>query len=233
MLSGYVQKFIPPNRLVIAEWNDSAQGKMLGARWGNPTQTITMLGIASTTPSQAFIQFMSALLNIKACHGLITLADALSRTNYPLPIATQNAMRAGYSSELHVVVIYPTENEHDVGPQFFNAEGELSADILLDTTDQVCDRPDEAAGVMPVGLGDLMVGKGKQSDYAPILPASETKLISLNDYVLRNGLQPRDETKDPRPAAKYFYYGAPIPAPDAVASVLRVGSANEGRDPLR
>jgi hypothetical protein len=226
MLSGYLQKFLPPNKLVIARWNDSADGKMLSQRYGDQTETITMLGIASTTASAPFTNFMNALVNIKACHTLMAQADALSHMKYPVPDATRKGMRDSYSSELGVVVRYPNETDSDIGPQFFNGKGELSADILLDATDQVCDRPDESSGVTPVTLGELMVNKQRQSQFAPALSTPVNKFISLNAYVLSNGLQAADDTKDPRPAAEYYYPKEKQPVPDAVATVLRVGSVN-------
>jgi hypothetical protein len=228
LLSGYAQKFVAPNKLVISKFDDSSEGKMLSKQYGNATQTITTLRVASTKASASLIKFMSALLNIKACHGLVTQADALSHMKNPLPPYTQKWMRDSYSSALEVVVSYPTETDHDVGPQFFNGKGELSADILFDSTDQVCDRLDQSTGVIPVSLGELMVGKETQSDYAPMLSLSTptNKFISLNAYVLSNGLQPADDAKDdPRPATKYFYTKA-APVPDAVATVLKVGSIN-------
>jgi hypothetical protein len=233
MSSGYIQKFVPPNKLVIAQWDDSARGKVLSQQYGNQTETITMLGLASTPSTPALDEFMNALLNVKSCHTLMTEADALSQGGHPLSEPLQKGMLAGYSTELDVVVNYPNETDTDTGPQFFNAKGELSADILIDMTRGVCDRPDASIGAAVVTIGDLLLGKGDKSDFEPVLATPANKFISLNAYLLANELQPGEDMHgDPRPASQFYYGAKSKPLPDAVAEVLKIGAPNQGPDSI-
>lgn len=223
LVRGYIKKFVPPNKLVIAEWNDSADQKAMAQRYGNSTQTITMLGIADSPASDAMTNFMNALVNLKSCHTLWTKSDGLSHMKN-LPDGTQKNMRNGFSAEMDAVVIYP--NETDVGPQFFNAKGELSGEILLDMNDDVCYRPDDQFGTIPVKLGDLMFGNADRTGYEAWLESNSKRFVSLNAFVLGNHLQPAaDMGNDPRPKSRIgLYLNQPNPLPDAITTVIRVGA---------
>ena len=79
LFSGSLQKFVPPNKVVISEF----RGAFLPAGDRNETITLTLLGVSSDKDTNTAAEFMAALLNVKACNTLVRQTDKYKFFGYP------------------------------------------------------------------------------------------------------------------------------------------------------
>jgi hypothetical protein len=210
LFSGYLQKFVPPNKVVISESRASVPAGIL-----NETITLTLLGVSADKHTDVAARFMAALLNIKACNTLIRQTDAYKEmadgTFYP---------------QLAIVIQYPLAHDYQQ-EEFFNGHNELSGIVLLNKEQSICAKK-EGRFIQPVRLGELMLeGAKDQNEFSAeyFQLSSANDFIDLNRYLVANMLVKHDDNDgDPRQARQY--YGSVIrdPTPDGVTKILKVGS---------
>jgi hypothetical protein len=181
---------------------------------GNETQTITMFGLAGDKSNQNMEDFMRALLNIKKCN---TLAKKTEDYKY-YPFLKTDAAREkvkklserGFYMQLEVVIHYP--EVQNFFEEYFDQKEELSGEILLDASQRVCIQPE--GGAPPVLLRDLMlagIDKDKDRYGASSVGNNAANFITLNMYLLANGLATGDDGKlDPRLEVQFYYKYLPI-----------------------
>jgi hypothetical protein len=226
LFSGYLRKFVPPNKVVISELNDTYQPPE--AR--NRTVTITLLSVSTESNSKAVSKFMAALLNVKQCNTLIPKTEGYKY--YPDLKTDQQRQQTkefeqlAFYPQLNVVVEYPSAlNDKD---EFFNGRNELSGIILLEKGQSVCLQKQEGDLIVPVNLGQLMLdGLENKNEYSTnYLLRNRNDFVNLNQYLIANGLRTdyHDED-DPRPALHYSGLFYAQPAPDGVKKILTVGAA--------
>src|SRR5207248_2433662 len=67
LFSGYIRKFLSPNKVVISRHNDVFNPPNMR----NKTVTVTLLGVSADPNTKAVSNFMNALMNVKQCNTLI------------------------------------------------------------------------------------------------------------------------------------------------------------------
>jgi hypothetical protein len=58
LYSGYLRKFIPPNKVVVSTWPDSPAMSAFVKEYGNPTGTFTLFGLSDDATTAALDKFM-------------------------------------------------------------------------------------------------------------------------------------------------------------------------------
>jgi hypothetical protein len=109
--SGYLRKFIPPNKVIISEFNDSF--KPQGVR--NRNITLTLLGVSSVGDSKRASEFMAALLNIKSCNTLIRNTELYKFLTFKTEKERKldkELEEEGFYPELSVVIKCPWEGSY-------------------------------------------------------------------------------------------------------------------------
>jgi hypothetical protein len=225
LFSGYLRKFVPPNKVVISEFSDAYQPSEIR----NQTVAITLLSVSADGNSKAVTDFMAALLNVKQCNTLIRETEGYKyynlKTDEAKNQAKQTAERAFYP-QLQVVIEYPWKYE-DYQEEFFNSKNEFSENILIDKEQSVCLQKEEF--VTRVNIGQLMLdGIENKNEYSPsYLRRNYNDFINLNQYLIANGLRTvDDDADDPRQARPSFRWFHGDPAPDGVKKILTVGAAH-------
>ena len=162
LFSGYLQKFVPPNKVVISQFS----GVFLPAGDRNETITLTLLGVSSDTDTNTAAEFMTALLNVNTCNTLIRQTDDRQFYSYPKgekeQQQTKEAAERLFYPQLAVVIQYPLANDYQQ-EEFFNGKDELSGIVLLNKGQSVCARK-EGNLVLPVKLGNLMLEGAKDQN---------------------------------------------------------------------
>jgi hypothetical protein len=224
LFSGYIRKFLPPNKIVVSEFTYNPPNLR------NNTETITLLGLSADSNAKPVTEFMNALLNIKECKTLINEKESY-KYYYTSDKAKQQAKQfAEYTfyPQLKVVIQYP--QALDSQEEFFNGKNELSGVVLLEKGQSVCLKKEDKS-VQDVKLGQLMLEGAKDqnefsADYLEVRSTADD-FINLNQYPTANALRTivRDED-DPRPAAQFFglFFNAD-PTSDGVKKILTVGAA--------
>jgi hypothetical protein len=136
LFSGYLRKFVPPNKVVISEFNDAYQPPEVR----NQTATITLLSVSGDGNSKAVTDFMTALLNVKQCNTLIRKTEGYKYYNLKTDEAKNQAKQFAESTfypQLEVVIEYPWKYE-DYQTEFFNSKNEFSGIVLLEKEQSVC-----------------------------------------------------------------------------------------------
>ena len=232
IISGYLRKFIPPNKVVISDSNDAFKPPP-GAS-GSP-QTVTLLGVSEDSNTKAVSDFMAALLNIKQCNTLIRQTEEYKFYTYlkneeDRQRSKEVAERAFYP-QLKVLVEYPWKHDYKQ-EEFFNARDELSGVVLLDKTQSVCAAKKEGESIASVNLGQLMLeGVKDQNDFSAYWldeKSAANGFINLNQYLKTNRLRGVNrEEDDPRPGHQYFSDFFAEPTPEGVKKILTVGAAQQ------
>lgn len=219
LFNGYLQKFLPPNKVVVAEFSDSSHSARLIEMYGNKTNTVTLLGISGELSSK-LSDFMTALLNVRQCNTLIRSEDYYKYIEFKTEKERENAknIAKGRSTQLEILISYPVIHPEQQ-EEFFNHDHELSGVLLLEKNEQVCDRKmNDMNWLQPVTVGDLMLAGSDQKDLFSPLWLNDNKHINLNAYIVANGLQKAGDAKaDPREAAAQLF-----------SSWLNVGTTKEG-----
>jgi hypothetical protein len=226
LFSGYLQKFVPPDKVVISEFS----GAFVPAGVRNETVTLTLLGVSSDKNTNTSTEFMAALLNVKACNTLVRQTDEYKFFSYlnsekQRQQAKEVAERSFYP-QLAVVIQYPLAYDYQQ-EEFFNGKDELSGIVLLDKGQSVCARK-EGDHVVPVKLGGLMLEDAKDqnefsAEYFRLSAAND--FIDLNQYLVANGIAKADhDDGDPRQARQYYGSFIPDPTPEGVKKILIVGA---------
>jgi hypothetical protein len=105
------------------------------------------------------------------------------------------AERGSYP-QLSVVIKYPRTNNEYAQEEFFNSRNELSGVVLLDKGQSVCIKK-EGKLVEDVNLGQLMLeGAKNQNEYSGPFQSTVNDFISLNQYLIGNGLRSLDRDED-------------------------------------
>ena len=226
LFSGYLQKFVPPNKVVISEF----RGAFLPAGDRNETITLTLLGVSSDKDTNTAAEFMAALLNVKACNTLVRQTDEYKFFGYPKGEKerqqAKEAAERSFHPQLAVVIQYPLA--YDYQPEeFFNGKDELSGIVLLDKGQSVCARK-EGDLMLPVKLGGLMLeGAKDQNEFSAeyFRPSAANDFIDLNQYLVANGIAKADhDDGDPRQSRQDHGSFIPDPTPDGVKKILTVGT---------
>lgn len=209
LFSGYLRKFIPPNKVVISQHHDA---ELLSPGQKNQLNTITLFGVSTVKDTSADTGFMSALLNVKSCH---TLIHETERYKYYVRLSDEKRLEAkdsaerNFYSQLKVYIKYPVDTESHQ-EEFFNEDGELSGVVFLEKGEDVCAKAvrmrewQREQGTGPyyrsVTLGEVMFGA---KDEEPPKLEHGRGSVNLNGYLIANGLGIRDENRpDPRRAAR-------------------------------
>jgi len=255
LFSGYLRKFVPPNKVVISEFSD----RFRDPEGHNQTVTITLLDVSAEGNSKAVTEFMTALLNVKQCNTLIRKTDgykyyAYLKTDVAGVDPAQQKQRGkdldeiGFYPELKVVIQYPEGGYGYQQEEFFNGKSELSGIVLLDKGQEVCLQKkmvtntgtvgrlaEDGKYIVGVKLGELMIeGAKNQNEYSANYFRSGDDFINLNKYLIANGLRTVCLTEnglrtvchdEDDPRPVLHYFGLADPAPDGVKKILTVGAA--------
>jgi hypothetical protein len=228
LFRGYLRDFIPPNRVVISQFDDSYR---LPPNVRNKTITLTLLSVSTNPNAKAVIEFMKALLNVKQCNTLIHMKDAYKHyTYYKTDKDREQAQKLaeyGFAPQLETVIMYPWAYDYQQ-EEFFNARNELSGAVLLKRGQSVCMKK-EGEFAQDIKLGQLMLeGAENKNAYGALHLLKDTgnDFINLNQYLTANGLRTIDqEEDDPREGHKYFGLFNPAPTPEGVKTILKIGAA--------
>lgn len=229
MISGYLRKFTPPNKVIISQFNDTFKPPEIK----DTQQTVTLLGVSADGDTNPVNDFMTALLNIKQCNTLIRKTEEYKYQKFfynegesrqRFKEATEHA----FYPQLKVGIEYPWQHDYKQ-EEFFNARDELSAVVLLDKTQSVCAKK-EGESVASVNLGQLMLeGVKDQNDFSAYWfdeKSAANGFINLNQYLKTNGLRGVNrEEDDPRRGHQYFSNFFAEPTPEGVKKILLVGAA--------
>jgi hypothetical protein len=229
LFSGYLRKFVPPNKVVVSEYNDA----FLPPQVRNRTVTIALLSVSADTNAKAVTDFMADWLNVKQCDTLIRKTEGYKFYSYLTDGAKQQSKemaQRGFYPQLKVVIEYPWVS-HYQQEEFFNGRNEFSGSVLLEKGQSVCLRKENDLGdlLVDVKLGQLMLeGAKNQNGFSAeyFERSAENDFINLNQYLIVNGLRTVDrEEDDPRPAHQYFSLFNADPTPDGVKKILTIGAA--------
>jgi hypothetical protein len=229
IFDGYLRKFLPPNKVVISQYNDAAR---LPKNVPNQTITLRMLGVSGKTRSKLATEFMTALLNTKECNTLINLKESYKYFSHykteKEKEQTKELYEQAFYPQLKVVIQYPSNYNAQTLEEFFDGNGELSGIVLLEKEQPVClQKRGEFAH--DVKLDQLMLGSANnKNEYGAFLLEREFEgnFINLNQYLVRNGLQTASQDEnDTRESSKYFWLLAAQPVPEGVRAILSVGTA--------
>ena len=130
LVYGYLRKFVPPNKVVVSQFDDAYRPPNLR----NTTVTLTLLSVSAESNTKSVNEFMTALLNVKQCNTLIHMKDAYKHyTYYKTDKERQQSKELGehaFSPQLKVIIQYPLEYYQQ--EEFFNGKNELSGVVLLE-----------------------------------------------------------------------------------------------------
>jgi len=226
LFSGHLQKFVPPNKVVISEFS----GTFAPPGIRNKMIALTLLGVSADSDTKPVAEFMAALLNVKACNTLTRETEEYKFLSYlkgdkDRQQAKEMAERSFYP-QLAVVIQDPLASDHQQ-EEFFNGENELSGIVLLGKGQSVCGKKEENL-ILPVKLGALMLeGESDQTKFSAeyFWPSASNDFIDLNQYLVANRLaKPDHDDGDPRQARQYYGSFIPDPTPDGVKKILTVGA---------
>jgi hypothetical protein len=197
----------------------------------NPPQTLTLVGVGSARTNEVLVRFMAALLNVKACHTLMTApeyrdsAEFMKTSSEPQRNEVRAASATFDAPELEVSVFYPSDSSN--GAEYFNERQELSGEVDLNLRQTVCYRQGASVVPQPVTLGELVLAGVKENAYRAMFSNNDDQFISLNRYLLSNKLQgPDNDENDPRYLARNIYRYTVSSPSDGLGRVLEVGAPN-------
>ncbi|HEV2545910.1 MAG TPA: hypothetical protein VGU20_01095 [Stellaceae bacterium] len=236
-LNAYLKSFISPNKVVVSRFDDSAWSEDYLSKngWKNTDYVVTLVGVSEDPSTEPLNKLMAALLNIKQCKSLRPDTEAYKFYTYLKTDKEREEERDReqnfFSTRLKVVINY---DPHPYQQRFFNQRGELSAEILLDKAERICwdaSQQSSFGAAKPVTLGDIMLSGAANSnnDFGGALRERGSEFISLNQYLIANGLRKGvEDQKDPRHLSGQVSFFAFLASalPTGVTKVLQIGEAN-------